>query len=118
MSEENKKIVFDEKDVNENKPIAILMLICPILLILPFVIEDKKNSVYLKFYANQLLVYFICGIAAGFISMILAITIIGAFLIPVILIFFPVAWIILLVGACTGEAYAVPLIGEKINIIK
>lgn len=110
-------IVFDEADVSDNKVLAILMVIFPILFFLPLVMDDKKNSAFLKFYANQALVYLIAGAATGVITSVLSVIIIGFIVGPVLGIFLTVCWIILLIGACKGEAKVMPLIG-KITILK
>jgi len=99
MSEEIK--VFDQADVEANKTLAILMVIFNIVFFLPLVMEDKKDSAYLKFYANQALFMLLVNLIPGLGQTVALICL-----------------IILLIGIFNGSHMAIPVVGDKINIIK
>jgi len=109
---------FDQNDVNENKGLAIVIAIFNILFFLPLVMDDKKNSVYLKHVANQTLIMAIVGIASGVVMGILAaIPVIGwiiGLLLPIAIFVF---YIINIVNAAQANGKSLPLIGT-IEIIK
>lgn len=109
MAENNDVQVFDTADVEANKVIAVLMLIFPFLFFLPLVMEDKKNSAYLRFFANQALILLIGEAIAS----ILAVIIIGGVLALILLVFA----IMEIVAAVNGEGKKMPLIGG-ISMIK
>lgn len=83
---------FDPNDVSSNKVIVIISLLFGILFFLPLV--ACPQSYYGRFYANQ------------------GLPLIGFIIAAVIELFAFVAWIIVFVGACTGKASRVPVIGE------
>ncbi|MBR6695247.1 MAG: hypothetical protein IKL70_02405 [Oscillospiraceae bacterium] len=95
MSEEIRQ--FDQADVEANKTFSILIVIFNFLFFLPLVMEDKKGSAYLKYYANQALIAFLFG-----------------FIPPL----GTICWIILLVGILNGSYMSIPLVGDKLEIIK
>jgi uncharacterized membrane protein len=109
---------FDQNDVNTNKGLAIGMAILPVLFFLPLVMEDKKNSAFLKHTANQTLLIFILGVASGVICTILAFIPIIGWLIDLLL---PIAifvlYIINIVNAVQANGKSIPFIGN-IEIIK
>lgn len=53
---------FNHQDVEENKVVAILMAIFPILFFLPMAMGKSSTSPYLRYRANQSLVFFIAAI--------------------------------------------------------
>lgn len=95
MSEEIRQ--FDHADIEANKTFSILIVIFYFLFFLPLVMEDKKDSAYLKYYANQALIAFLFGLIPG----------LG-----------PICAIILLVGIVSGSYMPIPLVGDKLEIIK
>ncbi len=109
---------FDQGDVQANKGIAILMAIIPVLFFLPLVMDDKKNSAFLKHQANQTLIYFIAAAASGIVCTILAlIPVIGWIISVLVPIAIFVAYILNIVNAATGNGKSLPFVGT-IQIIK
>lgn len=91
----------------ENKTMAILAVVFPVLFFLPLVAGDKTE--FDRFWANQALLLFLLGVLSGVTAAIFIGIAIG------ILEF--VFWIICLVAVCKGEMKPMPLFG-KITIIK
>ena len=100
MSEEIRQ--FDQADVEANKVMCILMIIFPILFFLVFVVESMKNSSVSKFYANQALIVLILNIIPIGITQLAGL----------------ICQIILLVGVLNGSYMPIPVLGEKIVILK
>lgn len=111
---DNDVIIFDEGDVNANKGMAIVMMIIPILFFLPLVVDSMKQSAYLKFYSNQVLLFIIAYFAIGLVNII---PILGQIVFAVGAIALFVFWIIVLVAVCKGEGKKYPIFGN-IEIIK
>lgn len=115
---ENEKIVFDQEDVSKNKTTAILMTVFPILFFLPLVSDGMKSSAFLKFIANQSLIYMICGAASGVAGSILSlIPILGAILAAVLSLAIFVLYILNIVNAAQANGNKLPFVGD-ISIIK
>ena len=114
---EKEKIIFDEKDVSDNKGLAVLMVLTGLFFI-PLLMEEKKRSPYLMFYANQLLLFFLSSVILCFSStMLTAMTFGILFFVPfIVLIYLLIAWIILIVGVCSGEASKLPIAGDIVII--
>lgn len=106
MSEEIRQ--FDQADIEANRTMCILMAIFPILFFLVFVVDSMKNSDYSKFKANQSLILFIISVVCGIIP----------FLGWVCYIAYFVFWIMNIIATVNNEAKTIPLVGDKINIIK
>lgn len=114
----NEAKTFDPNDVNENKGLAIVMAIIPVLFFLPLVMPEKKSSMYLTHQANQTLIYFILAVASGIITGILGlIPVVGGILKALIPLAIFVVYIINIVNAATGNGKGIPFIGS-IEIIK
>lgn len=97
-------------DVNDNKAMAIIGYIIPILFFIPLV-TDAKNSPFAKFHANQQLILLIAAIAVNVVGAM--IPFIGWFLIlPLGSIAIIVFAIMGVINAAKGEMKALPLIGE------
>jgi uncharacterized membrane protein len=88
----------NKADVDNNKPLAIIGYILPILFFIPLVTE-AKNSPFAKFHANQQLLLLLAGIAVNIVGVI--VPIIGWFLI------LPFGGLILFVFAILGVINAV-----------
>lgn len=106
---------FDTHDINENHTMAVVMAVFPFLFFLPLV--SGKNSPYMKFMANQTLIYFILDLVLNAVCKVvgavpfiggLAAGILGAVINLVMLIF----WLIGLINAINGNPVRYPLIGE------
>lgn len=114
----NEEIVFDQEDVNKNKTNGILMAIIPILFFLPLVSDDMKNSAFLKFRANQTLIYLLAAIAVNICGWILKyIPYVGGILSWALSIAVFVLYVINIVYAANGNGKKLPLIGG-IEILK
>lgn len=107
--------MFDAEDVQKNKGLGIVMAIFPVLFFLPLVMNDKKDSAFLKYYVNTILGLFIVGtvitvcsrLGIPFLSVIA-----GIASIP-----YAVFDIMAIIYIAQGEGKKVPLFSE-INIIK
>ncbi len=123
--EEKPEEKVDENDVEQNKSLAIVGYIIPILFFIPLV-TDAKDSKFAKFHANQQLNLLIVSVALSIVggpivSFILGITVVLAILVPLIWLAILVALIVLMVmgivNASNGKMKELPVIG-KINLIK
>ncbi len=124
-SEEKTEEKVDEKEIEQNKSLAIVGYIIPILFFIPLV-TDAKDSKFAKFHANQQLNLLILGLALSIvggpiISFILGVTVILAILVPLIWLAILVVLIALMImgiiNASNGKMKELPVIG-KINLIK
>lgn len=96
-------------DVNDNKAMAIIGYVIPLLFFIPLV-TDAKNSPFAKFHANQQLVLLIAAIAVNIVGTI--IPFIGWFIIlPLGSIAVIVFAIIGILNAVKGEMKELPMIG-------
>lgn len=118
--------IFDQSDVQENKVLAILTAVFPILFFLVFCVDSMKNSAYSKHVANNSLVLFIAatvgGVLIGIIGAILGlIPVLGLVLVTIISGAFSilcfVLWILNIIDAAQGTGKKLPIIGG-ISIIK
>ncbi len=108
---------YDEKDINDNKAMAILAYFGPLVLI---PILAAKNSPYARYHSNQglvlLLAAIVYSIAYGILSsIILAISWRLYFLVSIIglvSILITVLAVIGIINAATGKAKELPLIGK------
>lgn len=101
--------VYTDKDVEDNKAMAIIGYILPILFFIPLV-TDAKNSPFAKFHANQQLNLLLAAIAVNIVGTI--IPILGWFIIlPLGSLALIVVAIIGIMNAAKGEMKALPLIG-------
>jgi uncharacterized membrane protein len=99
----------DPKDAENNKAMAIIGYILPILFFIPLV-TDAKNSPFAKFHANQQLNLFLAGIAVNIVGTI--IPFIGWFIIlPLGALALLVIAIIGIMNAAKGEMKELPVIG-------
>jgi uncharacterized membrane protein len=106
------------KDIAENKAMAIIGYIIPILFFVPL-LSEAKNSKYAKFHANQQLNLLIFSAVAWFalviVSFIFMITIILIPLVFLLLWIYKIAIIVFVVlgviSANKGEMKKLPLIG-------
>lgn len=113
---------FDSKDIQENKGMAFLAYLGPLVLVPMFA---AKESEYARFHTNQGLVLCIASVAYSFVcSMVDAVVLaLGwrLYLISVMLRFagllFPVLELAGLVNVSKGAAKELPLIG-KIRLVK
>jgi uncharacterized membrane protein len=97
-------------DVDNNKALAIVGYIFPILFFLPLVIESSKNSPFAKFHANQQLVLLITAFIVQFTGVI--IPFLGWFVIfPLGMLFVLVCIIMGVINAAGGQMKKLPLIG-------
>jgi uncharacterized membrane protein len=99
----------DAKDAENNKAMAIIGYILPILFFIPLV-TDAKNSPFAKFHANQQLNLFLAAIAVNIVGTI--IPFLGWFIIlPFGSLALLVVAIIGIINASKGEKKALPIIG-------
>ena len=95
---------------NEDKTAAILAYITVIGFIIAIVLNGQKKTKLGGFHLRQALGIFLTALAGG---LILAITVVGTVLIPVLWIGTLVFVIMGLISAAKGENKPVPLLGEK-----
>lgn len=111
------EIYFEQSDIEQNKTMvlltAILQILIPILFFLPLVC--CQNSAYGKFYANQGLLILLLDVASGLVAII---PILGWIASPVIGIATLVFAIMNAVNASNGVRKAIPIIGDKLELIK
>lgn len=112
---------FDRQDVASGKGFAVLMAVFPFLFFLPLLSSTKSNSPYLRFRANQTLVFFISDVLWGIISKVLDILTFIPLIGSLIVIFkiiigalVSLYWLVGVVCAATEEAEGrkYPIIGE------
>jgi len=97
------------KDIEDNKPLAIIGYIIPILFFVPL-LTDAKNSKFAKFHANQQLNLLLTGIAVKIIGTI--IPFLGWFIIlPFGSIFVIILVILGIINAAKGIEKPLPLVG-------
>ncbi len=104
-----------QSDAEQNKVMAIVGYIIPILFFIPLV-TDAKNSPFAKFHANQQLVLLLAGIAVNVVGTI--IPVLGWFIIlPLGTIALIVLAVMGIIHAAKAEMKPLPLIGS-FSIIK
>ena len=96
-------------DADNNKAMAIIGYIIPILFFIPL-LSDAKNSPFAKFHANQQLNLLLAGIAVNIIGTI--IPFLGWFIIlPLGTIFLLILMIMGIINAAKGEMKKLPVTG-------
>ena len=101
---------FDQQDVNSNKVIVIISLLFSILFFLPLVACPQSR--YGRFYANQGLIMFILFAVGNVLRFVIGgIPLIGSVIVLIYSLITVIAWLIVFVGACTGKASRVPVLG-------
>jgi uncharacterized membrane protein len=73
-----------------------------------FFLLEKENK-FLRFHAMQSILF---AAAWTIILIVLGITVVGAFLIPIVGLIFFVVWIVLIVKSFSGEQFKLPAIGD------
>ncbi|MFA5148038.1 MAG: DUF4870 domain-containing protein [Candidatus Omnitrophota bacterium] len=73
-----------------------------------FFLIEKENK-FLKFHAMQSILF---AAAWTVILIVLGITVVGAFLIPIVGLIFFVVWIVLIIKSFSGEQFKLPVIGD------
>jgi uncharacterized membrane protein len=73
-----------------------------------FFLLEKENK-FVRFHAMQSILFAVTWMAC---MIVLAITIVGAFLIPIAALAFFVFWIILIIKSFSGETFKLPVLGE------
>ena len=101
----------EKSDTNDRKLFAFLAVL---LSVLGFVLAllAKKNDKYVMFYAKQSLVLFLTGIAVKILTVLLAISIIGIILIPIIWVVYGILFLIALIYSLSGVEKETPLVGK------
>ena len=106
---------MEEKDIADNKVMAILAYLWILFLIPLFAAKESK---FARFHANQGIILFIASIAVGIASFILGlIPIVGAIIGWLLIICLFVFYILGIVNAVQGKAKELPFIGG-IKILK
>ncbi|HHX58554.1 MAG TPA: DUF4870 domain-containing protein [Candidatus Moranbacteria bacterium] len=121
MAEEKKvaesaEVVADSKDAEQNKAMAIIGYIIPVLFFIPLV-TDAKDSPFAKFHSNQQLSLLLVLIAVYFMNAILPDLLSLFFILPLGTIFLIVMAVMGVINASGGKMKELPLIG-KIKLIK
>jgi uncharacterized membrane protein len=73
-----------------------------------FFLLEKENK-FLRFHAMQSILF---AAAWTIILIVLGITVVGAFLIPIVGLIFFVVWIVLIIKSFSGEQFKLPVIGD------
>jgi len=102
----------DKKDIEDNKIMAIIGYIFPILFFIPLLSDESKKSPFAKFHANQQLMLLIFCIAGWMISSFLTVILIGILLMPIVGIASLVFMIMGIINAVNGEMKKLPIIGD------
>ncbi|MBR5767385.1 MAG: hypothetical protein IKX86_01730 [Clostridia bacterium] len=106
---------MDEKDIADNKVMAILAYIWILFLIPLFAAKESK---FARFHTNQGIILFIASIAFGIVNAILGlIPVVGAIISVILWICLAVFFILGIVNAVQGKAKELPFIGG-IKILK
>lgn len=106
---EQAKTIDPAEDAAQNKGLALGMFLIPFLVVLALLMDDKKNSAFLRFWANQLIVYLLANIVLIFVNII---PILGQLVYCAAVVMMLVFWIIALVSINNGQCKPLPLIGE------
>jgi len=97
--------------MDENVEAALSYFLGFLTGILFFVLE--KNSKFVKFHAMQSIAVFIALLVVNMVlGIILAITIVGLMLLPLIYLIEVILWIFLMYKAYKGEKYKLPVVGD------
>jgi len=107
----------DKKDVEDNKIMAIIGYIFPILFFIPLLSDETKKSPFAKFHANQQLIFLIFCLGGWILSSFLMVILIGFVLMPLVFIASFVFMIMGIINSVNGEMKKLPIIG-KFEIIK
>ncbi len=110
-----KELVFERRDIEKNRIFAFFMMTFPFLVPVVLLSREKRDSVFLRYYANQCVIQYLYSIL---LILILSMYMITFVLVPVVLIMSFISYIILAMGIKEGEPRIVPFIGDKITIIK
>lgn len=111
MAEITQDQQFDSKDVEQNKVMAIIGYIFPIIFFIPLVSDASKSSPYAKFHANQQLILLLFAVVGYFASGILTLAFIGILLFPLVGIASLVFMIMGILNAVSGLPKKLPVIG-------
>ena len=97
--------------MDENIEAALSYLLGFLTGILFFVLE--KDSKFVKFHAMQSIAVFVALYVINFVlGIVLAITIVGLMLFPLIYLIELILWILLMYKAYKGEKYKLPVVGD------
>jgi uncharacterized membrane protein len=119
MAKRVRRAVKKEKtEMNDDSKLFAFLAV--LLSVLGFIIAllAKRDNKYVMFYAKQSLILFIAGIVAKVLTVLLAITIIGIVLVPIVWVIYAILWIVALVYSISGEEKETPLIGKYARSIK
>jgi len=103
------------EEINGNAIAFAVMAYIGVLWLLGLLIKPENELSYVKNHVNNGIILFIAGVASGIISAIPAVgKILGGLLSVVLLVFA----IIGIVNAAKRQHYTLPLVGDKITIVK
>lgn len=111
-SQKNEEKKTDKKDFEDNKIMAIVGYVFPILFFVPLLSDETKKSPFAKFHANQQLVFLIFCFGGWVISSFLTVILIGIVLLPIVFIASFVFMIMGIIHAANGEMKKLPFIGD------
>ena len=105
--------IFEQNDTETNKGLAVVIAIFTILFFLPLVMDDKKNSAYLKHVANQTLICLLTSVAVSVVGWILlVIPAVGLILRSLLSLALLALWIINIVYTAQANGKSLPIIGD------
>ena len=112
---ENQPIIEANESLEGNDKLFAILAYIGILWLIGLLVAPEKDHAFVKNHVNNGILLTICGIVA---NMIIIIPILGWILGGLLDIVILVFWVLSLIAAIKGEKYTLPIIGDKITLIK
>ncbi|OGC50576.1 hypothetical protein A2716_05230 [candidate division WWE3 bacterium RIFCSPHIGHO2_01_FULL_40_23] len=107
----DEKMASGQGSMEQNKVIAIVGYIIPLLFFIPLLTEAKSDP-YAKFHANQQLLLLLFWVVGSVVSSVLSVIVIGLLLYVVVWVGGLVFMVMGIMTAAKGEMKPLPLIGN------
>ncbi|MCR4688529.1 MAG: DUF4870 domain-containing protein [Saccharofermentans sp.] len=104
----------ETKSASGNAKIFAILSYIGILWLLGLLIEPEKNDPFVKNHVNNGIILSIAGAALGILGVIPIVQFLAAAVSVAILVF----CIMGLIAACTDKEFTIPIVGDKVQIIK
>lgn len=113
--EQNQPVIDNNEVLEGNDKLFAIIAYIGIFWLVGLLVAPEKDHAFVKNHVNNGILLTLCSVVA---NIILAIPILGWIIGGLLDIVILVFWVISLIAAIKGEKYTLPIIGDKITLIK
>jgi uncharacterized membrane protein len=113
--EQNQTVIDNNEVLEGNDKLFAILGYFAVLWLIGLLVAPEKDHAFVKNHVNNAILLTIAGFANGIIYAIPILGIIVGGLLSIVIFVF---WILALIAAIKGEKYTLPIVGDKITLIK